>query len=123
MRPNSSVGDRRLYRRLVARELDALGDVYDRDIPVVYGVAVTVTAERGASDVVTQEVFVDLWRQRERFHSSRVPGRPWLATLAHRRAVETVRDSKHRAGTRPRWTVEPLQRPRPWLPRAVREIV
>jgi hypothetical protein len=44
MRPNSSVGDRRLYRRLVATELDALGVVFDRDVAVVYGVAVTPSA-------------------------------------------------------------------------------
>jgi RNA polymerase sigma factor (sigma-70 family) len=92
MRPNSSVEDRRFYQRLVARELDALGEVYDRYVAVVYGVAMTVTADRGAADGVTQEVFLDLWRQPERFDPSRGPLRPWLAMLAHRRAVETVRD-------------------------------
>src|ERR1700737_5174712 len=92
MRPPPSVEDRRLRQRLVARELDALGEVYDRYVAVVYGVAMTVTAERDAADGVTQETFLDLWRQPERFDPSRGPLRPWLAMAAHRRAVETVRD-------------------------------
>ena len=92
MRPNSSVEDRRLRQRLLARELDALGEVYDRYGAVVYGVAMTVTAERDAADGVTQETFLDLWRQPERFDPSRGPLRPWLAMVAHCRAVETVRD-------------------------------
>jgi RNA polymerase sigma factor (sigma-70 family) len=92
MRPNSSVEDRRLYQRLVARELDALGEVYDRYVAVVYGVAMTVTADRGAADGVTHEVFLDLWRHPEHFDPSGGPLRPWLAMRAHRRAVETVRN-------------------------------
>jgi RNA polymerase sigma factor (sigma-70 family) len=92
MRPNSSVEDRRLYQRLVARELDALGEVYDRYVDVVYGVAMTVTADPDAADGVTHEVFLGLWRHPERFDPCGGPLRPWLAMLSHRRAVESVRD-------------------------------
>jgi RNA polymerase sigma factor (sigma-70 family) len=71
--------------------LDALGEVYDMYGAVVYGVALKVTGERAEAEALTREVFLDLWRHPERFDPSRSPLRPWLAMLAHRRAVEAVR--------------------------------
>jgi RNA polymerase sigma factor (sigma-70 family) len=50
-----------------------------------------VAGERRAAEASTCEVFLDLWRHPERFDPSRGPLRPWLAMLAHRRAIESVR--------------------------------
>jgi RNA polymerase sigma factor (sigma-70 family) len=89
--PGSSVEDRRLGQRLVAKELAALGEVYDLYSSAVYGVALKVTAERRAAEEVTREVFLDLWRRPGCFDANVSQLRPWLAMRAHRRAVESVR--------------------------------
>jgi RNA polymerase sigma factor (sigma-70 family) len=89
--PGSSGEDRRLHERLRARELAALGEVYDLYGSVVYGVALKVAGDRSAAEVLTCAVFLDLWHHSERFDPARSQLRPWLAMLAHRRAAESIR--------------------------------
>jgi RNA polymerase sigma factor (sigma-70 family) len=103
--PTSSLGDTKLRRRLVARDIDALGDVYDLYASVVYGVALQVTADRGLAEAATQVVFLELWRRPERFEPDHGPLRPWLAEQAHhwgvlarRRGSASGSEQEHAAG-------------------------
>lgn len=89
--------DVRLRQRLAAGDDGALGDAYDLCSSLVYGLALRVTRSREAAEEVTQDVFVHLWEHPYAFDPGRGSLRTWLATLAHRRAVDWVRrEERHR---------------------------
>ncbi|XVQ15338.1 RNA polymerase sigma factor [Spirillospora sp. CA-255316] len=89
--------DEELRARLAAGDETALAEVYDLFSPLVYGLARRVTADADAAGDVTQEVFVGLWERPLAFDPAKGSLRTWLATLAHRRAVDWVRrESRHR---------------------------
>ncbi|MFC5745508.1 RNA polymerase sigma factor [Actinomadura rugatobispora] len=89
--------DEELRARLAAGDETALAEVYDLFSPLVFGLARRVTADADAAGDVTQEVFVGLWERPLAFDPAKGSLRTWLATLAHRRAVDWVRrESRHR---------------------------
>ena len=57
----------------------------------VFGLVVTVLRDQEQSREVTQEVFLQLWLQAERFDGTRGSGEAWVLHLAHSRAVDRVR--------------------------------
>lgn len=83
--------DARLRDALVAGSERALAEVYDTYGPIVYGVALYITRDRGAAEDIVQEVLVDLWRRPERFDPKRAPLRGWLSMIARRRGIDWVR--------------------------------
>jgi RNA polymerase sigma factor (sigma-70 family) len=86
--------DVRLREGLLAGSEESLAELYDTYAPVVFGMALQMTRDRGAAEDITQEVFVDLWRRPERFDPHRAPLRGWLCMIARRRGVDWVR--RHR---------------------------
>ena len=83
--------DVRIRDALVAGSEEALAEVYDTHGPIVYGMALQVTRDRGAAEDVVQEVFVDLWQRPERFDPHRAPLRHWLCMIARRRGIDWIR--------------------------------
>jgi RNA polymerase sigma-70 factor (ECF subfamily) len=73
-------GDRSAFERL-----------YDDTAAMVYGLALRVLRSPSLAEDVAQEVYLQIWKQADRFDSARAPARAWIATLAHRRAVDAVR--------------------------------
>jgi RNA polymerase sigma factor (sigma-70 family) len=90
-----------LVARVAAGDESALAALYDRFGALVHGIALRVTCERGLAEEVTQDVFVSLWQRPEAVDPTRGSVRTWLATVAHRRAVDRVR-STERARARDR---------------------
>ncbi|GAC1586252.1 MAG: hypothetical protein NVS3B21_00230 [Acidimicrobiales bacterium] len=73
-----------------------LVDAYRDHSTAVYGLAARVCGRSGADDV-TQEVFIRLWRQPERFDSSRGSLRTFLLTMTHNMAVDRLRSAGARS--------------------------
>lgn len=73
---------------------DSFSRLYDELSPMVFGLALKVTKSRALAEEVTQEVFVQVWRQADRFDPVKGNARSWLATIAHRRSVDVVRRSQ-----------------------------
>jgi RNA polymerase sigma-70 factor (ECF subfamily) len=69
----------------------AFSDLYDEVAPMVYGLALRITKAPAFAEEVSQEVFVQIWQQAGRFDRSKGSAKSWIATLAHRRAVDAVR--------------------------------
>lgn len=74
----------------------SLAEHYRRHSSLVFGVAVRLTGDRRAAEEVTQAVFLDLWRRPERFDPTRGSLATWLATLAHHRSVDLLRQEAAR---------------------------
>jgi RNA polymerase sigma-70 factor (ECF subfamily) len=83
--------DVRIRDGLIAGWEQTLAEVYDMYGPIVFGVALHVTRDRGAAEDIAQEVFVDLWRRPERFDPQRARLRGWLCMIARRRGIDWVR--------------------------------
>lgn len=84
--------------RCIARVADgdhaAFATLYDQLSPTVYGVIRRVVRDPAQAEEVTQEAFVEIWRQAARFDASRASVRTWAVTIAHRRAVDRVRSEQ-----------------------------
>lgn len=83
-----------LVRRAGRGDQTAFAECYDRLSATVYGVVLKVVRDPAQAEEVTQEVFVEIWRQATRFDSSRGSVRSWVVTMAHRRAVDRVRSEQ-----------------------------
>ncbi|WP_443728818.1 ECF RNA polymerase sigma factor SigK [Streptomyces avidinii] len=70
---------------------DAFAVLYDAVASMVFGIAVKVVRDRSRSEEVAQEVMIDLWRQAARYRPEQGSVMTWVATIAHRRAVDRVR--------------------------------
>ncbi|MCL2394566.1 MAG: sigma-70 family RNA polymerase sigma factor [Acidimicrobiaceae bacterium] len=75
---------------------EALAEVYRRHGGAVYGLARRVLGDESRAEEVTQEVFVRLWQQPERFDADRGTLRSYLLAAAHGRAVDVVRSETSR---------------------------
>lgn len=80
-----------LILRMVGGDEQALGELYDATLGKVYGLALRITGRADAAEDVVAEVFHQAWRQADRYDPER--GRPltWLMTMAHSRALDSLR--------------------------------
>jgi RNA polymerase sigma-70 factor (ECF subfamily) len=83
--------DALLVSRLIAGDDVALGVIYDRYAPVLFGIAFRVTGNRQLASEVVQEVVMRVWERPGRIDLRRGSLRTFLAVLAHRRSVDEVR--------------------------------
>lgn len=71
---------------------DGFAAFYDETSARVYGVVLRVVRDPAQAEEVTQEVYLQIWRQAKRYDSARGSAVSWLMTIAHRRAVDRVRN-------------------------------
>jgi RNA polymerase sigma-70 factor (ECF subfamily) len=74
----------------------ALAEAYRRHGGAVFGLAKRVLNNPTDAEDVTQEVFLRLWNQPDRFDATRGSLRSFLLAQAHGRAVDAVRSSSSR---------------------------
>ncbi|MFC6704848.1 sigma-70 family RNA polymerase sigma factor [Flexivirga alba] len=61
--------------------------------PRVHGLVLRVLRDEHRAEEVTQEVFLQIWQNADRFDPQRSSALSWVLMLAHRRAVDHVRCS------------------------------
>jgi RNA polymerase sigma-70 factor (ECF subfamily) len=80
-----------LLRRLRTGDPQALGDLYDLCGGLVNGLALRILRDTAEAEDVVQEVFVQVWRQAQRFDPTRGTAEAWLCTIARTRALDRLR--------------------------------
>lgn len=103
-----SAAERALARRLCAGDDTALAELYDAYSSFVFGLALRVIGDKTAAEDVTQEVFVGLWTQPDRFDPDRGSLRAFLGTLTHRRSVDLIRNEESRRRREDKTAAEPV---------------
>ena len=85
------VSDAQLVTAVARYSEVALAEVYRRHGGAVYGLARRVLSNESEAQDVTQEVFLRLWNQPDRFDPGRGTLRSFLLAQSHARAVDAVR--------------------------------
>ena len=83
-----------LIQRVGRGDQAAFADLYDVTAPLVHGIVLKVVRDPSHAEEVVQEVFVELWRIAPRYDSAKGTVTSWVATIAHRRAVDRVRSEQ-----------------------------
>jgi RNA polymerase sigma-70 factor, ECF subfamily len=83
--------DAALMKRLLQKEPLALEILYDRYARPLYSLVLRVAQQAPAAEELVQDVFLQLWRNADRYQVSRGPVGPWLFTLARNRALDFLR--------------------------------
>ena len=78
-------------------EEDAFAELYDLTAARIHGVVLRVLRSPDHAAEVTQEVFVEVWRQAARYSPEKGSVLAWMTTMAHRRAVDRVRSVSSQA--------------------------
>ena len=69
----------------------AFAELYDQTSSRVYGMVLRVIRDPAQAAEVTQDIYLEVWRQSARFDAGKGGVLPWLLMIAHRRAVDRVR--------------------------------
>jgi RNA polymerase sigma-70 factor (ECF subfamily) len=80
-----------LVHRSAQGDQDAFAELYDLTSGRVHGIVWRVLRSTDHAAEVTQEVYTEVWRQAARFDAGKGSVLAWVATMAHRRAVDRVR--------------------------------
>ena len=93
--PGSSARDEdtRLMAGVSRGDRAALGALYDRHAPAVYGLALRVLRRQQDAEAIVSDVFYEVWRKPNRFDPRRGGFRTYVLTLARCRAIDHVRAS------------------------------
>jgi RNA polymerase sigma-70 factor, ECF subfamily len=83
-----------LLRRSARGDEAAFAALYDATAARLFGLVLRIVRDHAMSEEVTQEVYLDVWRQSARFDADRGSAMSWLMTIAHRTAVDRVRASE-----------------------------
>jgi len=80
-----------LIERIVAREADAVGELYDRHNRLLFGLILRILRDRSEAEEVLQEVFVLVWTRAETYNVALGSPAAWLVRIARNRAIDRLR--------------------------------
>ncbi len=92
----SSPVDSDLMSRVASGDVQAFGTIYDKNINILYPLALRILNERREAEEVLQDVFLHVWRKASTFDEARGNLISWLVTLTRSRAIDRLRASRAR---------------------------
>ncbi len=97
-RPVRPAESRQLVERLIARDTEALGELYDQAGSLVFAIALRVARDRGAAENLTQDVFLRVWNRIPSFDVERSSLLNWVLMIARYTAIDFWRSRQASQG-------------------------
>ena len=72
----------------------AFAKLYDATAARLFGLVLRTVRDRAQAEEVTQDAYLDIWRNSSRFDPDRGSALSWLMTIGHRKAVDRVRSAE-----------------------------
>src|ERR1700712_4789332 len=85
-----------LLQNVAKGDQSSFGELYDRMLPRVLGLAMRVLRDAAQAEEVSQEVFLEVWQLAGRFDADKGSAVGWILRKSHGRAVDRVRSSEAR---------------------------
>ena len=85
-----------LFQRIVARDTEALADLYDRHSTLLFGLILRILRDRAEAEEILQEVFVRVWTRAELYDPRLGGPTSWLVRVARNCAIDRIRKRRIR---------------------------
>src|SRR5262245_39396529 len=93
---DTAAADRDALTRVVRGDHDALAEIYDRHVRLLYSLALRIVRRPTDAEDVIQEVFSQIWRQSARYDTARGTVAGWLVMVTRSRALDRPRRDRGR---------------------------
>ena len=91
--------DAALMARVAANEQQAIAELYDRFVSLVFRMAYQALPTRPEAEDAVQEVFVRLWKTSDRYDGTRSALVTWVMLITRRHIVDRLRRTRSRIST------------------------
>ena len=92
--PSANEGLVQLLKACSLGEEAAFATLYDATAARLFGLVLRTVRDRAQAEEVTQDAYLDIWRNSSRFDPDRGSALSWLMTIGHRKAVDRVRSAE-----------------------------
>lgn len=86
--------DIELIQKIKNRDRQAFDLFYERYAQIIFSLCVRILRDTGEAEDVLQEIFVQIWKEAERFDAARASVKTWLFTIARSRSLDRYRSRK-----------------------------
>lgn len=95
---NDAAYDGQLIERIVHKDSDALGKLYDRYERVIYSFACQIVKDPAAAEEVMQELFLRIWKNAGQFDAAKSQPFTWIFAVTRSIALDHLHKQSPEAG-------------------------
>jgi RNA polymerase sigma-70 factor (ECF subfamily) len=93
------LADEDLISLVEAADAEAFATLYDRHSRAAFSLAYRMMGERQASEDLTQDAFLKVWRGASSYRADRGSVRTWILSIVHNRSIDQIRSQASRRRT------------------------
>jgi RNA polymerase sigma-70 factor, ECF subfamily len=93
------LADEDLISLVEAGDAEAFATLYDRHSRAAFSLAYRMMGERQASEDLTQDAFLKVWRGASSYRAERGSVRTWILSIVHNRGIDQIRSQASRRRT------------------------
>jgi RNA polymerase sigma-70 factor, ECF subfamily len=84
-----------LVARIASGDQQAMSLLYNGTNRLIFGLILRILGDRSMAEEVLLDVYAQVWRQAERYDTSRGAPLGWITTIARSRAIDRLRSERH----------------------------
>ena len=92
----SNTEDLTLLAQVSQKDQQALETLYEKYQRIVYSLVLRIVRDEDEASELLQDVFVQVWQKADLFDNDRGNFTTWLLTLAHNKAINTLRSKAYK---------------------------